>query len=256
MNPLRTLMERLSRGRILKRHLPTDFGSVPILVSPDAALSFWKTRTNSDLFDFAREFVHAGSVVWDVGANVGLLSIAAAQRAGITGKVMAIEPDIWLAALLRKSEAMQPPTSARIRVIPAAVFDSSTIASFNVAKRGRASNFLSVAAGSSQTGGVRETVSVLTITLDWLLEQGVGPNVLKIDVEGAECNVLKGAKTVLAEAQPVVLIEVYEKSADEVTELLIRNGYSLFDWDSETSSAGGSSVFQHTCNSTKQIKKN
>ena len=147
MNPLRTLMERLSRGRILKRHLPTDFGSVPILVSPDAALSFWKTRTESDLFDFAREFVEAGSVVWDVGANVGLLSIAAAQRAGVSGKVMAVEADIWLAALLRKSAAMQPSTSAPIQVIPAAVFDSPTIASFNVAKRGRASNFLTVAGG-------------------------------------------------------------------------------------------------------------
>ena len=232
MNPLRTLMERLSRGRILKRHLPADFGSVPILVSPDAALSFWKTRTKSDLFDFAHEFVQAGSVVWDVGANVGLMSIAAAQRAGVAGKVMAIEPDIWLAALLRKSAAMQPPTSARIQVIPAAVFDSPTIASFNVAKRGRASNFLSAAGGSTQAGGVRETVSVLTITLDWLLEQGVAPDVLKIDVEGAESNVLKGAQRVLAEARTVVLIEVYEKSADEVTEMFLRYGYSLFDWES------------------------
>ena len=231
MNPLRTLVERLSRGRILKRHLPTDFGSVPILVSPDAALSLWKTRTESDLFDFAREFVETGSVVWDVGANVGLLSIAAAQRAGVSGKVMAVEADIWLAALLRKSAAMQPPTSAPIQVIPAAVFDSPTIASFNVAKRGRASNFLTVTGGSTQTGGVRETVSVLTITLDWLLEQGAAPSVLKIDVEGAECNVLRGAERVLAEARPVVLIEVWDDSRTEATEMLLQNDYKLYNWD-------------------------
>jgi FkbM family methyltransferase len=233
MNPLRTFIERLSRGRILKRHLPADFGSVPILVSPDAALSFWKTRTESDLFDFAREFVEAGSVVWDLGANVGLLSIAAAQRASASGKVMAIEADIWLAALLRKSAALQPPTSAPIQVISAAIFDSPMIASFNVAKRGRASNFLTVAGGSTQTGGVRETVSVLTITLDWLLEQGVAPNVLKIDVEGAESHVLRGAKRVLAEARPVILIEVFDASRDEVTETLFRNGYKLYDWDAK-----------------------
>lgn len=231
MNPLRTLLERVSRGRVLRRHLPPDFGSVPILVSPDASLQLWKMRTKSDLFDFANEFVQRGSVVWDAGANVGLLSIAAAQRAGDMGKVIAIEPDIWLAALLRKSAAMQPVTSARIQVIPVAIFDSPTIASFNVAKRGRASNFLSVARGSSQTGGVRETVSVVTVTLDWLLEHCATPNILKIDVEGAESNVLRGAQRVLAEAQPVVLIEVYEKSIDEVTEILLRNGYTLFDWD-------------------------
>ncbi|MGB7267151.1 MAG: FkbM family methyltransferase, partial [Terracidiphilus sp.] len=209
MNPLRTLLERVSRGRVLKRHLPAEFGSVPILVSPDAALSLWKTRTESDLFDFAREFVQAGDVVWDAGANVGLFSIAAAQQAGVTGKVVAIEADIWLAALLRRSAAMQPATAAPIQVIPAAVYDSPAIASFNIAKRGRASNFLSAAGGSSQTGGVRETVSVITTTLDWLLDQVAAPNVLKIDVEGAECNVLRGAQRVLAEVQPVILIEVY-----------------------------------------------
>lgn len=233
MNPLRTLLERLSRERVLRRHLPSDFGLVPILVSPDAALSLWKTRTRSDLFNFAREFVQAGSTVWDVGANVGLLSVAAAQRAGVTGKVIAVEPDIWLAALLRRSAAIQPATSAPIQVVSAAIFDSASIASFNIAKRGRASNFLSAAGGSTQTGGVRETVSVVTITLDWLLEQGVAPNVLKIDVEGAESNVLRGAQRVLAEAQPVVLIEVYPdpKSHNEVTEMLLRNNYALYDWD-------------------------
>lgn len=231
MNPLRTLLERLSRGRVLKRHLPAEFGRVPILVSPDASLRFWKPRTESDLFDFANEFVPAGSIVWDVGANVGLLSVAAAQRAGVSGKVMAIEPDIWLAGLLRKSAAMQPATSARIQVIPAAVLDSQTIASFNVAMRGRASNFLSVAGGSTSTGGVRETVSVLTITLDWLLDQGFAPNVLKIDVEGAESNVLRGARQVLAEVKPVILIEVFDDSRAEVTEILLRNGYKLYDWD-------------------------
>ncbi len=235
MNPLRTLMERLSRGRTLKRHLPADLGSVPILASPDAALTFWKTRTKSDLFDFALEFVQTGSVVWDVGANVGLFSIAAAQRAGASGKVVAIEADIWLAALLRKSAAMQPPTSARVQVIPAAVFDSPTIASFNVANRGRASNFLAETggAGSTQTGGVRETVSVLTITLDWMLEQGPAPSVMKIDVEGAECRVLRGARRVLAEARPVVLIEVFEDSRAEATEILLQNNYKLYNWDSK-----------------------
>lgn len=233
MNFVRTVLERLSRDRILKRHLPAGFGSVPILISPDASLRFWKTRLESDLFDFACEFVHPGSVVWDVGANVGLLSVAAAQRAQVSGGVLAIEADIWLAEMLRKSAAMQPATSAHIEVIAAAAFDSPSIASFNVAKRGRASNFLSAAGGLSETGGVRETVSVPTITLDSLLENNSAPSVLKIDVEGAEYNVLKGARRVLAEAHPVVLIEVSDKWRDEVTEILVRNGYELFDWDAK-----------------------
>jgi FkbM family methyltransferase len=227
----RTLLERFSRNRVLGRHLPSDFNSVPILVSPDARLRFWKLRLQSDLFEFAREFVLPGSVVWDVGANVGLLSVAAAQRAGPSGKVLAIEADIWLAGLLRKSAAMQPATSAPIRVIPAAISDSPTVASFHIAQRCRACNFLAASEGSSQTGGVRETVNVLTITLDWLLEQETAPDVLKIDVEGAESNVLHGAQRLLSEARPVIHCETRESSRDYITEILLGNDYTMFDWD-------------------------
>lgn len=227
----RALLERFSRNRVLGRHLPRDFDSVPILVSPDARLRFWKPRLESDLFDFAREFAQPGCVVWDVGANVGLLSVAAAQRAGASGKVIAIEADIWLAGLLRKSAAMQPATSAPIQVIPAAISDSPSVASFYVAQRCRACNFLAVSEGSSQTGGVRETVSVLTITLDWLLEQEAAPNVLKIDVEGAESNVFRGAQRVLSEARPVIHCETRDSSRDYITEILLGYRYTMFDWD-------------------------
>jgi FkbM family methyltransferase len=229
----RTLLERFSRGWVLKRRLPAIFGNVPIMVSPDASLRFWKPGVDSDLFDFAREFVRPGNVVWDVGANLGLFTLSAAQRAGASGRVVAVEADMWLVGLLRKSASIQPRTSACIQVIPAAISNALAIAQFNIAQRGRASNFLSGAEGSTQTGGVRETVSVVTVTLDWLLEQGVAPNVLKIDVEGAELSVLEGARRVLAEAHPVILCEVRERSSDAISAILLQYGYTLFDWDTK-----------------------
>jgi FkbM family methyltransferase len=230
MSVPRAFLERLSRGLVFRRHLPSEFGRAPIMVSPDASMRYWKPFIQSDLFDFAREFVRPGSVVWDVGANVGLLAIAAARLAGTSGRVVAIEPDVWLTSLLRHSAALQLSSAARIQVIPAAVFGSLGIASFNIARRARATNFLSVLQGSTQTGGVRETVNVLTITLDWLLEQGAAPSVLKIDVEGAEAHVLGGARRVLAQARPVILTEVNEDTCDQVTEILFDHEYTLFDF--------------------------
>jgi FkbM family methyltransferase len=234
MSIVRALPRRFGRNRILKRNLPPDLGTVPILVSPEASLGFWKPGVKSDLFDFAREFVQPGNVVWDVGSNLGLLTIAAAQRAGNTGKVIAIDADIWLVELLRKSARIQPPSSASIQVLPAAVSDSLKIAALNIAQNGRAANFLSDVTGSSQTGGIRETVSVISITLDWLLEQGIAaPQVLKIDTEGAETSILCGAERLISEVRPLILCEVFDESREAVTEILLRNKYTLFDWDSK-----------------------
>jgi hypothetical protein len=90
---VRALAERFSRGRVLKRQLPARFGGAPIFVSPDAALRFWRkdlAKCDPPLFDAADELVRPGDVVWDVGANVGLFTFAAAARAGATGRVLAV----------------------------------------------------------------------------------------------------------------------------------------------------------------------
>ncbi len=228
---LRNVLERLGRQRVFKRRLPAEFDRAPILVSPEASLSFWKPGLESDLFEFATEFVTQGSIVWDIGANVGLFAVAAAQRSGPAGRVVAVEADTWLVGLLRQSSEMQGPSSAPISVIPVAVSNRVEVVSFHVAKSARATNFLAAAGGSTQTGGVRSKVQVVSITLDWLMQQRPAPSVLKIDVEGAEAAVFAGAEELLATAKPVVLCEVYEENADFVTQILLQHGYTLYDWD-------------------------
>lgn len=197
-----TVLERVSRNVVLRKRMGPDFGSAPILVSPDATLSYWKPGLRSDLFDFAREFVKPGHTVWDIGANVGLFSVAAAHQATHRGTVVAVEADLWLAGVLRRSAALQSPGSASILVIPAAASDQPGIASFNIVQRGRASNYLADREAESENGqdrpvagGIREQVPVFALTLDALLDLGLpGPHVLKIDVEGAEARVLQGGE--------------------------------------------------------------
>jgi len=72
------------------------FGRAPILVSPDSALAYWKPELGSVdpyLLSMVRELVRPGMMVWDIGANVGLFSFAAAA---LGAQVLAVEPDIWL----------------------------------------------------------------------------------------------------------------------------------------------------------------
>ncbi len=228
---LRAVAERLSRGVVLQRRLPVNFGAGKILVSPDAGLRFYRRNLaagDAILFRMVDELVAPDDVVWDIGANVGLFAFAAANRAGTGGKVVAIEPDLWLAGLLRRScQLLDRTRNAPVTVIPAAASNSFSLAKFHIAKRGRSSNHLE-GGGSTQTGGTRSVESVVTIPLDWLLEQVPPPQVLKIDVEGMEHRVLSGATAVLSKARPVIWCEVNPVNKEEVTKILYAHDYELF----------------------------
>lgn len=231
---LRTVAELLSRKVVLRRRLPKRVGGQSIYVSPDASLKLWRRnleKTDPRLFDWAEEFVRKGDVVWDIGANVGLFTFSAANIAGNTGYVLAIEADSWLVELLRKSVKTRPELSADCEVLSAAVSDSVDITRFHIAARGRSANHLAAVNGSTQTGGVRDSVLVGTVSLDWLLERLPAPQVLKIDVEGAEYQVLQGAHKLLSTIRPTILCEVNSESAVKVGGLLKTHGYEMFDLD-------------------------
>jgi FkbM family methyltransferase len=229
---MRQLLERMSRRVVLKRRLPRELGGGAIYVSPGAALNHWRfdlRKVDPMLFDLASELVRPGDVVWDIGANVGMFSFAAAALAGDTGRVLAVEADTWLVGLLRRSAACRAGDRAGVEIYPSAVSDRIGVARFKIAQRGRASNYLESAPGSNQTGGVREIQLVPTITLDWLLDHFPAPNLVKIDVEGAENRVFRGATRLLSEIRPAITCEIFEQNRQEVDPLLKGHGYTLYD---------------------------
>jgi FkbM family methyltransferase len=229
---LRTLLERLSRGRVLRRRLPPELGGRVLLVSPESAMKLWRwdlRQVDPLLFRLAREQVRPGAAVWDVGANVGLFAAAAAHFAGAAGSVLAIEADEWLAALLRRSAAPRLPGQAPIEVLSAAAAGRCGTADFCLANRGRAANHLAAVAGSDQAGGTREVRQVVTVTLDSLLDRRPPPHVVKIDVEGAELECLAGAGELLRRHRPTLICEVSPANAQEVGRLLHDSGYVLYD---------------------------
>jgi FkbM family methyltransferase len=185
-------------------------------------------KVDPELLEMADELVAPGDVVWDVGANVGLFTFAAAARAGPTGNVYAIEPDTWLVGLLRRSAGLEEAKRAPVNVLPVAISDTVGVSRFHIANRARSANYLE-SCGSTQTGGVRETQWVVTVTLDWILEQFPAPKVLKIDVEGAEDRVLGGASELLSSFRPRILCEVCQENGSKVSEILHSYGYILFD---------------------------
>jgi FkbM family methyltransferase len=199
-------------------------------VTPETGLRYWgaMSRVDSLLYSMAEELVRAGSVIWDVGANVGLFSFCAAALSGASGFVLSIEPDLWLAHLMtRFCQALPRERCSEVEVLCASVPDSSRVSKLEIAERARASNHLIDAIGSTQANGMRGVQPSVSLTLDFLLDCFPPPSVLKIDVETHEVSVLRGAARLLRELRPTIWCEVSHENSSEITDLLHAAGYEL-----------------------------
>jgi FkbM family methyltransferase len=208
---LRKTAEYASREKVLKRWITVNGNKIPLLVSPDAQLKYLKIGTSSfdqDLIKIAERYLTVSSHVWDIGANVGVFTFASASIA-YEGMVVAVEADIWIANILRKTASFDKYANHNICIVPVAISNENSVTSFAIASRGRASNALAATMREhSQMGGVRETQFVPTLTLDTLLQSFPSPDFIKIDVEGAEYMALQGARNIIEKVRPVFYIEV------------------------------------------------
>jgi len=226
---LRSIIERVARGRTLKRSICVGTQRASIIVSPDAQLKYLKVGRNlfdKDLIEIAQHCLEPTDSVWDIGANVGVFSVAAAICAK---SVVAVEADIWLAEIVQRTANLIENSHLDIKVIPTAVSDTNGIAKFKIASRGRASNALANAGGRSQMGGVRETVYVPTLNLDTLLHEFGPPDFIKIDVEGAEWMVVSGGVSLFREYDPIVYVEIGVDVRSDIFKFFSDAGYKPYD---------------------------
>jgi FkbM family methyltransferase len=227
---IRQTVEQLARDKRMRRHLPSGFGRRPIWVSPDARLRFLKPGDSAfdlELLAIARRLVRSGDNVLDVGANVGEFALAAAHMCGRAGHVLAVEADPFLASLIQRTSQEPANSEVRLEVICAAATNVTGIARFHIAGRGRAANALEQT-GSTQMGGVRRSFWAPTLTVDALVESWEALRLIKIDVEGAELQVLEGAKRTLKSQRPLLLFEA-SLHIPRIERLLKDLGYQLFD---------------------------
>jgi FkbM family methyltransferase len=231
---IRTLIERLSRGSAFRRRLPVEFGSRPLYLSGDSALQYLKPRwakASKSLLNVAARYSKNASAVWDIGANCGVFALAAAHVAGPGSEVVAVEPDPFLAALLQRTIVERGNGDRLIHILCAAICNTEGIARFMIANRGRSSNALEETGHRSQARGTRYVQHVPTTTLDNLLEYFRQPDLIKVDVEGAEVLVLQGAVEVLEKIRPKIYIEVGQTQAEEATRIFRAHHYRIYDAD-------------------------
>lgn len=229
---LRSWLRRRSVGKVLLRRIPESIGGGRAWVTPEAALRYWlgiDPRSFEHVVKSLRRAVPPGGRVWDIGANLGLVSIAMSRHLGANGYVLAIEPDAFMMSLLRRSVHSQDASTARVETLLAAVSDSRGLTHLIVSSGGRAANRIDGVDASVVTGSERFRDPTLTITLDWAAENFPLPDAVKIDVEGAEELVLKGGSQLLKQHRPVVLFECQRECTQTLGELFRTNEYVLYD---------------------------
>lgn len=248
---LRRMAEVMLAPITLRRRLPADAGGGRIVVNAKAGglryLLRPSDRLDPNLLGIARMLVKAGSSVWDIGANVGLFARAAAFHAGPEGAVLAIEADFDVVGLLNRTRLIHERDHAAITVLPVAASDSCGVVRFDIAKRARSTNAIH-GFGSTQTGGVMETRTLPSVTLDSLLTHFPAPDVLKIDVEGAELGVLHGAGEVIGKVRPFIYCEVQGDTRDDVARQLRAEQYRVLDGDRRDKNGLPLALDGETCN--------
>ncbi len=188
---------------------------IRLRVNPTLEADYWLGDHEPDVQESLKRLCTPGCIVYDIGADVGFFSIAIARAIGPGGKVFAFEPERESCARL-KEHAMRNNLLGRIHLVEAAVWSSgSEGVPFRQGGRRKTRGGL-VADGVAPVLAVGAVIKVPTITLDAFIEQGhPPPDVVKIDVEGGECGVLKGGEKLFSGLKPSLVCEVHHKEAAE-----------------------------------------
>jgi FkbM family methyltransferase len=177
------------------------------------------------------------SLVLDIGANIGAHTLRLAKLVGPQGRVMAFEPTDFAFRKLRRNLDLNPSLASRVEafhcfltasdgtIVPDAIYSSWPLA---------------VEAGlhAKHLGREMQTKSAQARSLDSILAEHADRKVqlVKLDVDGFECDVLRGATSLLREARPIFVMElapyVLEERGTSLEQLLsyfTPNGYLFYD---------------------------
>nr|NIQ13436.1 FkbM family methyltransferase [Candidatus Dadabacteria bacterium] len=172
-----------------------------------------------------------GMVAYDIGANIGVFSFLFASIVKSGGTVYAFEPE--------KNNYICLEKSLEINNIKNVFLDKRAVGKYKgkeiFDRRGGAfsGRLIGEDVKYNQTGNIEY---IDTINIDTLItvENVLAPDIMKIDVEGNEILVLEGMVNTLQKYSPIILCELHThlgESSNDVINLLIDNGYSIYGLD-------------------------
>jgi len=179
-----------------------EFAQLSSLLNPLPVVPFWETSLAEPTVLLAlRDFVRAGDIVLDVGANGGAIAIPLGRLVGIHGTVVAFEASPRIIPYLLDNlvkhhainvtpvhKAVEKQSGVSIPIFAGTHLNDSIYATFALSQNPLA--------------------MVETVALDdYCATHNIAPRVIKMDIEGAEYNALLGAQHIIRKIRPKLILE-------------------------------------------------
>jgi FkbM family methyltransferase len=224
---VRRLLAGIRRPAPAFSAVETSWGA-RVIVDPTRAIG--RSIVTTGLFDLTvsevlARLIDAGDTVIDAGANVGYMTVLAATAAGRGGRVLAFEPHPDLFAVLQQNAAYAMQSGCHVETRQAALGETRGHALLRIPQSFADNDGMATLAGEPSTSVA--AVQVVVERLDDVIDTGA--SVLKLDVEGFEAPVLRGAQRLLSERRlRHIVFEEHDLEQSEVVRLLKASGYRLF----------------------------
>lgn len=222
-----TLNEAAPEGRTIVKVAAGGLAGYRLELDLHTEKDYWLGTYEAELQKALRRFVRPGMTAYDVGANIGYISLLLARRVGDAGRVVAVEALPVNIERLRRNLALND-LEGRVQVLDAAVVDKPGAVTFLV----HASTSMGKVQGSAgrDNEAYQQHLRVEGVTLDEIVyRRGYPlPDVVKMDIEGGEALAIRGMSRLLREAPPVLLIEMHGHEAGRVVaQALLAAGYTF-----------------------------
>jgi len=215
-------LDAVTFGRGIKRQISGETIKFPARWS-----RYYEAEYEPETFNFLREHLKQGAIFLDIGAHIGLFSVIGAKLVGESGKVFSFEPTPFtcntLAGVVKLNDC-----SDIVEIHCEAVSDRSGKTIFF-----DTGDTISNANSLVKTQRSKNEIEISMISVDeFVKERNLKIDCLKIDVEGAELDVLHGAKETFLKLRPIARLGLHPQfinqngqTLEEIWEVLAE--YSL-----------------------------
>lgn len=205
-------LDGLTRHRGIKRRIDSELIRFPARWS-----RYYESDYEPETFSFLRNHLKAGDTYLDIGGHMGLFAVVASRIVGKSGSVFTFEPTPFTRSILERVVQINE-CAGNVQVQPEAMSSQSGETVF-FDTGDEASNANSLV----RTPRSKVEIPVKLVSIDdFVADRELEVNAIKIDVEGAECDVLRGGQETFYSQRPFVRLGLHPN-------FILQNGQSLDD---------------------------